>query len=84
MTGTTLGNVLSINLDLVVRDPTGQEVARSATFSNNYELVDFLAKRSGVYTIEVWRTSSSDTTNEVGVAYTQLHQIYLPLIGKNF
>jgi len=79
-----MGNVLSINLDLVVRDPTGQEVARSATFSNNYELVDFLAQRSGVYTIEVWRTTSSDTTNEVGVAFTQLHQIYLPLIRKSF
>ena len=78
------GNDLSINLDLVIRSPSNQMVASSATWSNNYELVDFITPETGTYTIEISRTESTDTTNEVGVAITRVHRNLLPIEGRNF
>ena len=57
------------DLDLIVRDPNGNEVDRSATTRNNVEIVEFEPTMNGTYTIEVRRGDSSTEALWYGLAW---------------
>ena len=71
---------------ITVRNPSGNYFANSisGSYDNNYELVDFIAPDTGVYTLEVYKsylTSPSDPGNTVGIALvTTRYSVYLPAI----
>jgi hypothetical protein len=79
---------LNTNLDLKVKDPTGNYFTNSTSTSqdNNYELVDFTALASGIYTIEIHKNQNSIIPNEsnyVGVALVIPHySTNIPLVAK--
>jgi hypothetical protein len=57
--------------------------AWSASFDNNYELIEFVAPESGTYRIAVHKASANETSNSLGIALLRLHRVYLPLILKD-
>jgi hypothetical protein len=61
------------DLDLFVVGPTGATVARSASFDNSYEVVEFVAGEAGVYVIQVRLARSTDNNSPtaLGIAWTQ-------------
>jgi hypothetical protein len=74
---------LSTDLDLVIFDPNGSGPVPngySASHDNSYELVDFIAEKTGVYNVGVYKRSSSELINWIGLAWTRMHQVYLPRI----
>ncbi|MEW5869088.1 MAG: S8 family serine peptidase [Chloroflexota bacterium] len=54
--------------------------AWSASYSNNYELIEFVAPESGNYRIAVHKASTNVISNSLGIALVRLRRIYLPLI----
>jgi hypothetical protein len=54
--------------------------AWSASYSNNYEFIEFVAPSSGNYRIAVYKASANETLNSLGIALVRLHRVYLPLI----
>jgi hypothetical protein len=72
-------DVLGMDLDLQVYRPNGQVCVgcSSLSFSNNYELVDFVALESGQYRINIQRDSGTDTYNFLGIAWVK-DATYLP------
>jgi hypothetical protein len=59
--GLPLSSNLTVDLDLVVRDSHGRQVAASASWDNSYEVVEFSATRGETYEIVVRRWSGTDS-----------------------
>jgi hypothetical protein len=76
---------LDTDLHLGVFDPDGQWVldAWSASHDNNYELVEFVAPKTGTYRIAVYKTRADESSNFLGIAFIRLSQVYLPVVMKN-
>lgn len=76
---------LDTDLNLGAQFSNGSWVpgAWSASFDNNYELIEFVAPESGTYSIAVHKASASETSNSLGTALLRLHRAYLPLILKD-
>ncbi len=77
---------LDTDLHLGVRDPNGQLIldAWSASWDNNYEMVEFVAPKTGIYRIAIYKARANETTNSVGIALVRLHRVHLPLVMSNF
>lgn len=77
---------LDTDLQLGVLDPDGQFIlgAWSASWDNNYELIEFVAPKTGIYRIAVYKTRANESTNHVGIALVCLHRVYIPLVLRNF
>ncbi len=77
---------LDTDLDLGVHDPDGQQVsgAWSASWDNNYELIEFVAPKTGTYRIAVYKARANEPSNYLGIAVVRLRRIYLPIVLKNF
>ena len=69
--GTTLplSSHLTVDLDLHVRDTSGNLVASSASWDNSYEIVEFSGSRGQTYEIRIRRWSGSDDV-WYGIAWT--------------
>ncbi len=76
---------LDTNLNLGAQFSNGTWVpgAWSASFDNNYELIEFVAPESGTYRIAVHKASASETSNSLGIALLRLQRVFLPLILKD-
>jgi hypothetical protein len=68
---------LDTDLNLAIFDPSGQPVAYSASFDNNYELVEFNAEMSGTYKIGVIKARADEYSNYLGIAWVK-DATYLP------
>jgi subtilisin family serine protease len=77
---------LDTNLQLGVFDPDWQLVsgAWSASWDNNYELIEFVAPKTGIYRIAVYKERADESSNYLGIAFVRLHRVYIPLMLKNF
>lgn len=77
---------LDTDLHLGVLGPDGQWVpgAWSASWDNNYELVEFVAPETGTYRMAVYKTRADEPSNYLGIALVRLHRVYIPLVLKNF
>jgi hypothetical protein len=59
--------------------------AFSASWDNNYELVDFNATQTGLYRIAVYKAQArnNETINYVGIALVKaMYKVYLPLVVR--
>jgi len=77
---------LETDLDLVIFDPDGQfvENGHSASNDNSYELVDFVAPKTGYYHVGVWKKpGTTEYVNHIGIAWTK-QATYLPDIKANY
>lgn len=84
----TLGNdVLATNFDLYVWSPSGALPAAqySASWDNNYEIVDFIAQETGIYTIGAYKSAATTTenSNQLGIAWVK-DVTYLPDLRNNY
>ncbi len=61
---------LQTDLDLYVFDPFGFPVGISASYDNNYEIVEFTALTTGTYKARAVKQRFDGTTEYVGFAYT--------------
>lgn len=59
--GIPLSSTLTVDLDLLVRDSSGNQVAAAASWDNSYEVVEFSALRGQTYEIVVRRWSGTDS-----------------------
>lgn len=77
---------LDTDLHLGIQDPDFEWVpgAWSASWDNNYELVEFVAPKTGTYRIAVYKERSDEPSNYLGIAFVRSHRIYIPLVLKNF
>lgn len=77
---------LDTDLHLGALDPDGQWApgAWSASHDNNYELIEFVAPKSGTYRIAVYKTRADETSNYLCIAFVRLHRVYIPLVLRNF
>ena len=66
--GATETSDLNIDLDLIVRDSAGNQVANSSSFDNSYEIVEFPGRIGETYEIIVKRVSGTRNVY-VGVAW---------------
>ncbi|MDN5860091.1 MAG: S8 family serine peptidase [Pseudonocardia sp.] len=60
--GLPFSSTLTVDLDLLVRDAQGNQVAASASWDNSYEIVEFAATRGATYDIVIRRWSGTDST----------------------
>jgi hypothetical protein len=67
--GFPLASTLTVDLDLLVRDSRGVQVASAASWDNSYEVVEFAARRGETYEIIIRRWSGTDSV-WYGVAWT--------------
>ncbi len=71
---TSSSSVLDADLDLRVYAPNGSLVAKSSSFDNNYEFVEFTPPMAGSYLIKVRSYSvPSDFSSYFGVAFTTMY-----------
>ena len=63
---------LQADFDLRVINPSGQEAAISASFDNNYEIVDFNVDTSGYYRIEITGKRFDSTHETIAAAWVSL------------
>lgn len=64
-------SILNADLDLYVYDPDGNLVAYSISWDGNYEFVEFVPKKMGVYTIKIYGFSvPNDFWSWYGIAWT--------------
>ena len=81
-------DILKTNFDLLISNPSGNVFTNSISTSqdNNFELVDFTAPTSGLYTIRVQKNQNSIDPNEsnyVGIALVMpRYYIYQPIALK--
>lgn len=66
---TATTSTLSVDLDLLVRNSQGVQVASSASWDNSYEVVEFAANRNETYEIIIRRWSGTDSV-WYGIAWT--------------
>jgi hypothetical protein len=73
---------LDTDLQLGVKDPDFQWVPGgwSASYDNNYELVEFIAPKTGTYRIAVYNTRADEPSNFLGIALVRLRRVYLPVV----
>jgi hypothetical protein len=67
--GIPLSSTLTVDLDLIVRNSRGVQVASAASWDNSYEVVEFAASRGETYEIIIRRWSGTDSV-WYGVAWT--------------
>jgi hypothetical protein len=72
-------DTLATNFDLRVYRPgdNSTPVASSTSVDNNFELVEFTAPETGVYSIRVRKQSASESNNSLGIAWSK-QASYLP------
>lgn len=60
--------------------------AWSASWDNNYELVEFVASETGEYRIAIHKAHvyNNETSNFVGIALLKLHRAYLPAVMRSY
>lgn len=68
-TDTATASTLTIDLDLLVRDSGGNQVAAAASWDNSYEVVEFSGRPGETYEIVLRRWSGTDSV-WYGVAWT--------------
>jgi hypothetical protein len=66
---TPTASTLTVDLDLLVRNSAGTQVAAAASWDNSYEVVEFAATRGETYEIVIRRWSGNDSV-WYGVAWT--------------
>jgi hypothetical protein len=66
---TPTASTLTVDLDLLVRNSAGSQVAVAASWDNSYEVVEFAATRGETYEIVIRRWSGTDSV-WYGVAWT--------------
>src|SRR4030095_5691430 len=66
---TATASTLTVDLDLLVRNGQGVQVASSASWDNSYEVVEFAANRNETYEIIIRRWSGTDSV-WYGIAWT--------------
>jgi hypothetical protein len=66
---TATSSTLTVDLDLLVRDSRGNQVASAASWDNSYEVVEFSATPGETYEIVIRRWSGTDSV-WYGVAWT--------------
>lgn len=66
---TATASTLTVDLDLIVRDSRGMQVAAAASWDNSYESVEFAATPGQTYEIVIRRWSGTDSV-WFGVAWT--------------
>jgi hypothetical protein len=59
--GLPLASTLTVDLDLIVRNSQGVQVAAAASWDNSYEVVEFAATRGATYEIIIRRWSGTDS-----------------------
>lgn len=88
---------LSTNLGLEIYDPDHQLVPNvynqnnqlvengiSNSWDNNYEIVRFIARKTGTYEIRVTRTPTGyDEDNDLGIAVARIYRTFVPLVIKD-
>jgi hypothetical protein len=76
---------LDTDLQFGVIDPDGQWVpgAWSASWDNNYELVDFTAPKTGKYKLAVYKERADEDSNYLGLAWVK-DATYLPDVRGNY
>ncbi len=74
-------NEPSADLDLSILDPTGAEIARSVSWDNTYEIVEFTAPLTGQYRIRVQRFRCTQSPRWLGWAWWQGAQITVDGVG---
>jgi hypothetical protein len=77
-------DTLATNFDLRIYKPSNSStpVASSTSIDNNYEIVDFTAPETGVYTISVRKQAATESNNTLGIAWVKL-ATYLPEVRRN-
>ncbi|MBN2003738.1 MAG: S8 family serine peptidase, partial [Anaerolineae bacterium] len=88
----TLGDdALTSNFDLYVWDSNGNLVSSgySASWDNNYEIVQFSAPQTGIYEIGTYKSpnGTTESDNQVGIAVLRIRlpfRVYLPLTVRNY
>jgi hypothetical protein len=82
------GSTMARDVNLYVKDPTQSSyIAASATRDNAWEMVDFIATRSGIHTLEVsFPQGYTAGPTAVGIAIVnpnaQRRFVYMPLITR--
>jgi hypothetical protein len=66
---TATASTLTVDLDLLVRDSSGAQVAAAASWDNSYEVVEFSGRAGETYEIVIRRWSGTDNV-WYGVAWT--------------
>jgi len=66
---TATASTLTVDLDLLVRDSSGTQVASAVSWDNSYEVVEFAARAGETYEIVIRRWSGTDSV-WYGVAWT--------------
>jgi hypothetical protein len=66
---TATASTLTVDLDLLVRDSSGAQVAAAASWDNSYEVVEFSGRAGETYEIVIRRWSGTDSV-WYGVAWT--------------
>jgi len=87
----TLGDdALTSNFNLYVWDPDGNLLSSgySASWDNNYEIVQFSAPKTGLYEIGAYKSldGTTESDNQLGVAVLGIrmpYRVYLPMIMRN-
>jgi hypothetical protein len=75
--GIPLSSTLSVDLDLIVRNSAGVQVASSASFDNSYEIAEFAAGAGETYEIVIRRWSGTDSV-WFGVAWNTQSGLLFP------
>ena len=82
----TLGNdVLTSDFDLYVWSPSGAlpQNQYTASWDNNYEIVEFVAQETGTFKIGVYKDrSTTESSNQLGIAWVK-DATYLPDLRGN-
>lgn len=75
---------LDTDLHVGAVDPDGQVVrgAWSASWDNNYEMIEFIAHKTGTYRVAVYKSRADESSNYLGIAFLRLRCVYVPLIVK--
>jgi hypothetical protein len=73
---TATASTLTVDLDLLVRDSHGNQVASAASWDNSYEVVEFPASRGETYEIVIRRWSGTDSV-WYGIAWTVTGFLFL-------
>jgi hypothetical protein len=87
----TLGDdALTSNFNLYVWDPDGNLVSSgySASWDNNYEIVEFSAPQTGLYEIGAYKSpnGTTESDNQLGIAVLRIrlpYRVHLPLTMRN-
>jgi hypothetical protein len=77
---------LDTDLDLFLQRPSGAYSDISISHDNNYEMVEIMARQSGLYTIRVDKVGFNEPSNSVGIALARFpapYHVHLPVVMKD-